>query len=312
MSKTEPTTTRTTQARLDGGLYIVATAIGNAGDMTLRAIDTLKRVDVVACEDTRVTGRFLKRHGIDAAFIAYHEHNAARARPRLLSRLGQGEAVALVSDAGTPLISDPGYRLVGACIEAGIGVTFVPGPSAAIAALVLSGLPTDRFYFGGFLPTRQAQRRSALEPLTTLAASLIFFESPRRLPAALGDLAEILGDRPACVARELTKKFEEVRRATLTQLTAHYRDVGSPKGEIVIVIAPPAKTGAATAIGDTELDQRLGAALAEASLRDAVAAVTKATGLPRGKVYQRALALNDKALNDKALDRKPRADGGGA
>ncbi len=297
MSKTE----RTTQAKLEGGLYIVATAIGNAGDITLRAIETLKRVDVVACEDTRVTGRFLKRHGIDAAFVAYHEHNAARARPKLLSRLGRGEAVALVSDAGTPLISDPGYRLVGACIEAGIGVTFVPGPSAALAALVLSGLPTDRFYFGGFLPTRQAARVRALKPLAAIAASLIFFESPRRLPAALGDLADILGDRPAAVARELTKKFEEVRRATLSQLVAHYRDAGPPKGEVVIVVAPPAKTGAATAIEGAELDQRLGAALAEASLRDAVAAVTKATGLPRGKVYQRALALTG----------KPRAGGGG-
>lgn len=299
----------TSQAKLEGGLYIVATAIGNAGDITLRAIETLKRVDVVACEDTRVTGRFLKRHGIDAAFVSYHEHNAARARPKLLSRLGRGEAVALVSDAGTPLISDPGYRLVRACIEAGFGVTFVPGPSAPLAALVLSGLPTDRFYFGGFLPTRQAARVRALKPLVALAASLIFFESPRRLPAALGDLADVLGDREAAVARELTKKFEEVRRATLSQLAAHYRDAGPPKGEVVIVIAPPAKTGAATATAfdSAELDQRLGAALAEASLRDAVAAVTEATGLPRGKVYQRALALTGKEFTAK-----PRPRGGGA
>ncbi len=299
----------TTQADIEGGLYIVATPIGNASDITLRAIETLKRVDVVACEDTRVTGRFLKRHGIDAAFVAYHEHNAARVRPKLLSRLGRGEAVALVSDAGTPLISDPGYRLVRACIEADIGVTFVPGPSAPIAALVLSGLPTDHFYFGGFLPTRQAARVRALEPLASLAASLIFFESPRRLPAALGDLADVLGDRPAAVARELTKKFEEVRRATLSQLVAHYRDAGPPKGEVVIVIAPPAKTGAntVTAVESAELDARLSAALAEESLRDAVAAVTKATGLPRGKVYQRALALTGKALTGK-----PRAGSGGA
>ena len=291
---------------IEGGLYIVATAIGNAGDITLRAIETLNRVDVVACEDTRVTGRFLKRHGIDAAFVSYHEHNAARARPKLLDRLGRGEAVALVSDAGTPLISDPGYRLVGACIEAGIGVTFVPGPSAPLAALVLSGLPTDHFYFGGFLPNRQAARVRALEPLVTLAASLIFFESPRRLPAALGDLADVLGDRPAAVARELTKKFEEVRRATLSQLFAHYRDAGPPKGEVVIVVGPPAKSGA-TAIEGADLDARLSTALAEASLRDAVAAVAKATGWPRGKVYQRALALTGKTGTGE-----PGAGGGGA
>lgn len=290
MTKTE---CKPTPPDLESGLYIVATAIGNAGDITLRAIETLKRVDIVACEDTRITGRFLKRHGVDAALMPYHEHNAARARPGLLRRLGRGEAVALVSDAGTPLISDPGYKLVRACLDADFAVTFVPGPSAPLAALVLSGLPTDRFYFGGFLPTRPAARERALKPLAGLAASLIFFESPRRLPAALGDLARILGDRPAAVARELTKMFEEVRRAPLSQLAAHYRDEGPPKGEVIIVVAPPAKSGAA--IEGAELDARLGAALGETSLRDAVAAVAKATGMPRRQVYERALALTRKA-----------------
>jgi len=270
------------------GLVIVGTPIGNRHDITLRALALLRSVDLVACEDTRVTGKLLSLHGIRAKLLAYHEHNAERVRPLLLQRLASGERIALVSDAGMPLISDPGYKLVRAAVEAGLPVSVAPGPSAVLAALVLSGLPSDRFLFAGFLPPRAAARQGALAELAPVKASLVFFEAPSRLADALADMAAMLGDREAAVARELTKLFEEVRRGRLAALAAHYATAGPPKGEIVVTVGPPAAAAAAT---DSDIDGQLRAALAGHSLRDAVAAVAAASGLPRRTIYRRALAL---------------------
>ncbi len=273
------------------GLYIVSTPIGNAADVSLRALDILAAAQAVACEDTRVTAKLLALHGIRAPLLPYHEHNAERMRPRIVRRLEQGETIALVSDAGTPLISDPGYKLVRACVEAGLAVTAVPGPSAVTTALVLSGLPTDRFLFAGFLPPRAAARRTALAEVADLRATLVFLEAKQRLAPCLADMAEVLGDRPAAVARELTKKFEEVRRATLSELTRHYREAGEPKGEITIVVGPPLEAAPDDATVEDTLTTRLTEALKTASLSNAVARVASETGLPRRRVYARALAL---------------------
>jgi len=277
------------QAALAAGLYVVATPIGNARDITLRALDVLAAADAVACEDTRTTRRLFAIHGLTAPLIAYHEHNAARVRPRLLARLAEGAALALISDAGTPLISDPGYRLVVAALEAAIPVLAVPGPAAPIAALSVAGLPTDRFYFVGFLPARKAARRRALIEASEVPASLVILESPRRLAALLADAADLLGPREAAVARELTKRFEEVRRGSLAGLAAHYHEAGPPKGEVVVVIGPPAGTEAA--VDAATLDRQLRAALASQSVRDAAALVAAATGLSRRRVYARAIEL---------------------
>jgi 16S rRNA (cytidine1402-2'-O)-methyltransferase len=270
----------------------VATPIGNAGDISGRAVETLRSAAVIACEDTRVTGPLMARLGIATPLIAYHEHNAARMRPAILARLAAGETVALVSDAGTPLVSDPGYKLVQAAIAEGMKVTAVPGPSAVLTALVLSGLPSDRFLFAGFLPPKAAARRRELQELAAVGATLVFFESANRLAAALGDMADILGERDAAVARELTKMFEEVRRGRLRALADHYAAAGAPKGEVVIVIGPP---DAAAAPDEAEIDRLLAAALARESLRDAVDAVTAATGQPRRDIYARALRLTKDA-----------------
>ena len=271
------------------GLVVVATPIGNAADISLRALDTLAQVDAVACEDSRVTGRLLVRHGVSAKLIPYHDHNAARTRPALMKRLKNGESVALVSDAGTPLVSDPGYRLVRACIDEGIPVTAVPGPSAVLTALMIAGLPTDRFLFAGFLPNRRAARRRALADVAEVSASLVFMESARRLPASLTDMVDILGSRSAAVTRELTKMFEEVRRDDLAALAAHYADAGSPKGEVTIVVAPPMPAAAPDA---AEVDRLLRQALAGASVRDAATRVAQETGLKRRDLYARALDLD--------------------
>jgi 16S rRNA (cytidine1402-2'-O)-methyltransferase len=270
------------------GLHVVATPIGNLGDITLRAIEVLRAVDLIACEDTRVTAKLLKAHGIDTPMFAYHDHNAERVRPVLIERLQRGEKMALVSDAGTPLVSDPGFRLVRECIARGIPVVPLPGPSAALAALVAAGLPTDRFLFAGFLPAKAAARRTALAELAVVRATLVFYESPHRLAAALADMADVLGPRDAAVARELTKMFEETRRDTLAALAAHYATAAEPKGEIVVVVGPPGED----APREDELDAALSEALATMSLRDAVAEVTARTRLPRSKVYARALELS--------------------
>ena len=247
----------------------------------------MKEADVIACEDTRTTSVLLRAYDIDTPLTPYHEHNAGRARPKLLARLEHGERIAIVSDAGTPLVSDPGYKLIRAAIEANIHVTTAPGPSAALAALVISGLPTDRFLFAGFLPPRPAARRKALSELSTVASTLVIFESARRLPASLADMSALLDDRQAAVVRELTKIHEEVLRGTLSELADRFRRSGPPKGEIVIVIAPPSTH----AVSSTELDGLLRTTLAGHSLRDAVAVVADATGLPRREIYKRALTI---------------------
>ena len=283
--------------RLEPGLYLVATPIGNLRDISLRAIDLLSKVNTIACEDTRITGKLLNAHAIAMPMTAYHEHNADRRRPQLIRRIECGEAVALVSDAGTPLVSDPGFKLVRAVIDAGLRVEALPGPSAALTALLVSGLPSDRFFFAGFLPPKQAARRLALGELAGIDATLVFFESARRLAPALKDMCDLLGARPAAVARELTKRFEEVRRGTLADLAARQADAAPPKGEIAVVVGPPL---APATLGAEDLDASLRAALAHASLRDAAAVVATASGLPKRQVYARALELAGAAKGAEA------------
>jgi len=266
----------------------VATPIGNLGDITLRALEVLCGVALVACEDTRVTGKLLAAYGISARLSPYHEHNAERARPKLLAELARGAAIALVSDAGTPLVSDPGHKLVGEALALGLPVTAVPGASAVLTALALSTLPSERFLFAGFLPAKAGQRRKTLAELASVKATLVLFETAPRLANSLADMAELLGERRAAVARELTKLYEEVRRGPLAELARHYREAGPPKGELVVVVGPPkAKDPPDAAM----LDRMLEAALAEASLRDAAERVAAASGLARRRVYARALEL---------------------
>ncbi len=274
------------------GLYLVATPIGNLGDMTKRAMDTLAQAELVACEDTRVTGKLLTLLGIKAPLTPYHEHNADRAGPMILERLRAGATVALVSDAGTPLLSDPGYRLVQACIAEDLPVTSVPGASALLPALQLSGLPSDRFLFLGFLPNKAGARRKSLGDVAAIPATLVFYESPQRLAESLADMAEVLGERDASVSRELTKLHEETRRGTLADLAAHYAGAGAPKGEVVIAVGPPGATAAPDA---QEVDAMLIDALATLSVGDAAAQVAAATGIARRELYSRALVLKDKA-----------------
>ncbi len=270
------------------GLHLVATPIGNLGDITLRALWVLRGVDRILCEDTRVTARLLAHFGIDKPLDPYHDHNADRVRPAVLDALRRGETLALVCDAGTPLVSDPGFKLVRAALAEGLPVTSAPGPSAALTALILSGLPPDRFLFAGFLPPRSAARRRMLAPWAGLEATLIFFEGPTRLAASLADMAETLGAREAVVARELTKRHEQIRRGSLDELARHYREAGPPRGEAVIVVGPPES---APVMADAEVEQRLRTLLAEHSLRDAVALLADQTGIARRTLYERALAL---------------------
>jgi 16S rRNA (cytidine1402-2'-O)-methyltransferase len=272
---------------LAAGLYLVATPIGNLRDVSLRALETLAAAGVIACEDSRVTRRLTEHYGIATPLTLYHEHNAAATRPKILARLAEGQAVALVSDAGTPLVSDPGYRLVREAAEAGFAVIPVPGASAVLTALTAAGLPTDRFFFEGFLPPKQVARQKRIAALTTIPATLVLFESGPRLPAALADLAAGLGARAAAICRELTKLHEEVRRGDLEQLARHYQADAETRGEIVIVVAPPGD--AARNAGD--VDDLLRQALARVSVKDAVGEVALATGRPRREVYQRALDL---------------------
>lgn len=268
------------------GLYLVATPIGNLSDITLRALEVLAGADVIACEDTRVTRRLTERYGIDTPLASYHEHNAAEARPKLLARLTEGQAVALVSDAGTPLISDPGYKLVRAAQEACHPVTAIPGASSVLTALNVAGLPTDRFFFEGFLPPKQAARQKRIATLKLIPATLVLFESGPRLSVTLADLAEGLGPRAAAICRELTKLHEEVRRGDLVTLARDYAAGAETRGEIVLVVAPPADEADAV-----DIDALLRHALTRVSLKDAVGEVALASGRPRREVYQRALAL---------------------
>jgi len=280
--------------RLAAGLYLVATPIGNLRDITLRALEMLAAADLVACEDTRVTRKLFDHYGLSAPLMPYHDHNAETARPKILARIAAGDAVALVSDAGTPLISDPGFKLVRDATAAGLAVTAAPGASAVLMALTVAGLPTDRFFFEGFLPSRSAARRTRIAELARIPATLVLYESGPRLGDALGDLAQGLGARAAAVCRELTKLHEEVRRGTLETLARDYAAGAETRGEIAIVIAPP---DAPAPSGVEEVDALLRAALARVSLKDAVAEVAAATGEQRRAVYSRALELtkNDAA-----------------
>ncbi len=274
-----------------GILHLVATPIGNARDISLRALDVLGTADILAAEDTRNTRKLLDIHGVKRearSFWPYHDHNGARQRPQILAALAEGKSVALVSDAGTPVVSDPGYPLVRAAIEAGYDVVAVPGASALLSALCIAGLPTDRFLFAGFLPSKSGARRRELAELAPVPSSLVFYESPHRLAASLAEMCAVLGgDREAAVCRELTKRFEEARRGTLDELAAQYANAPDPKGEIVVVVGPPL----AREITEADIDTRLLAALEAGSLKDAASSVATELGLPRKQVYARALEL---------------------
>ena len=283
-----PIDSNTASKSLAAGLYIVATPIGNARDITLRALDVLSGANVIAAEDTRVTRRLLDIHGIKAPeIVRYDEHVSERARPILLARVAAGEAVALATDAGTPLVSDPGYRLAAAAIAESLKVIPIPGASAPLAALALAGLPSDRFLFAGFAPNRYGQRRKWLAEIAETQATLILFENAKRLASSLNDMALVLGDRQACVTRELTKLFEEARRGTLSELAAHYAESGPPKGEVTLVIGPPEPVE----LDETVLDDLLADLLNTLSVKDAATQAAERTGAPRKQAYQRALAI---------------------
>lgn len=270
------------------GLYLVATLIGNLSDITLRALETLAGVDVIACEDTRITRRLTERYAISATLTPYHEHNAAAARPKILERLAQGGAIALVSDAGTPLISDPGFKLVREVCAAGHSVTALPGPSSVLAALSVAALPTDRFFFEGFLPAKEAARRTRLAELARIDATLVLFESGSRVADSLRDLAEAMGKRDAAICRELTKLHEDVIRAPIAEL-ANSVDRLETRGEFVLVIGPP--PAGAQVMQIDELDSLLRDRLKHDSVKDAVAHAVELSGRPRREVYARALEL---------------------
>ena len=272
------------------GLYIVSTPIGNLRDITLRALDVLSSVEEVLAEDTRVAGKLLNAHGISAKLSAYHDHNGARRRPELLERLQVGASIALISDAGTPLVSDPGWKLVHEAAAAGVPIVPVPGASAMLAGLVASGLPSDRFLFAGFLPPKSGARKTLAFELQHIPATLIFYESGPRLAGALADLAGVLGaDRGAAVARELTKLFEETRRGSLGELAAHYADAGPPKGEIVLLVGPPQQRDASA----EDIDAALIDALGRLPVKAAANEIADVFGLSKRDAYQRALALKN-------------------
>jgi len=277
------------------GLHLVATPIGNLGDITLRALETLAGVDIIACEDTRVTRRLTERYAISALLKPYHEHNAALARPKILERLAQGASIALVSDAGTPLISDPGFKLVREVCAAGHQVIALPGPSSVLAALAVAALPTDRFFFEGFLPSRETARRARLVELARIDATLVMFESGNRVQDTLADLADIMGARDGAVCREMTKLHEDIRRAPLAELA---RSAGTleTRGEFVLVIGPLPKD--AQVMAEQELDELLRSQLLQGSVKDAVAHAVELSGRPRREIYARALELAKGSTKD--------------
>lgn len=270
-------------------LYIVATPIGNLADITLRALELLRAADLIACEDTRFSGKLLSYYGIKAKTTSLHDHNEAEKSSYLLEEVQKGKIVALISDAGTPLISDPGYKLVRDAVKQGVAVVPIPGVSSVTTALSVSGLPTDRFMFVGFLPSKSAARATAIAEIADIKASLILLESVHRLSDTISALAEILGDREAVIARELTKLHEELRRGTLPELAEYYQENGDPKGEVVIVIAPPDEKQET----DIDVTGLLGKLLAEMSLKDAVAEVAEISKLPRQQVYKMAIELKN-------------------
>jgi 16S rRNA (cytidine1402-2'-O)-methyltransferase len=284
-----------TAAKAAPGLHLVATPIGNLGDITLRALETLAGADLIACEDTRITRRLTERYGITAELKPYHEHNAATARPKLLAHLTQGGSIALVSDAGTPLISDPGYKLVREACAAGHAVNALPGPSSVLTALSVAALPTDRFFFEGFLPAKETARRARLAELARIDATLVLFESGNRVQDTLRDLADAMGTREAAICRELTKLHEEILRATLAELAAR-ADALETRGEFVLVIGPPAAD--AQVLTEEALDDLLREQLDHHSVKDAVAHAVELSGRPRREVYARALELAKQVKGD--------------
>jgi 16S rRNA (cytidine1402-2'-O)-methyltransferase len=280
---------------LEAGLYIVSTPIGNLRDITLRALDILASVDIVCAEDTRVAIKLLNAYGVSAKLRPYHDHNGAQARPGLLAELHGGARIALISDAGTPLVSDPGFKLVREAAGQGIRVIAIPGASAPLTGLAISGLPTNQFLFAGFPPPKSAARKTFLAELSKLSATLIFFEGPSRLAASLADMAEVFGPREAVVARELTKMFEEARRGTLAELAAHYDAAGPPRGELVVLVGPPD--------GDAPLEEgALDAAILAADpalpMKQVSADIAERFGLKKRDVYNRMLELREGADGD--------------
>lgn len=276
------------KSKLPSGLYIVATPIGNLQDITLRAIEILKNVDIIYCEDKRQSSVLLSHHGIQTSLGSYHEHNAEKMRPEIIEKITKGAAVALISDAGTPLISDPGYKLVAKCRDAGLSVIPVPGSSAPIAALSASGLSSDHFYFGGFLPAKEGERKRTLEEMRSFPHTLIFFEAPRRLLETLRDVHEILGNRQVCVARELTKTFEEIRLSSVAEMIVYYEIEGVLKGEMVLLIEGEKE---ATQELTSDVEEILRALVKSYSTKEAAQLLAGITGLSKKVLYDRALEL---------------------
>ena len=281
---------------LPPGLYLVATPIGNLKDITLRALEVLGAVDVIYCEDTRESAKLLSHYGIATPTRSYNDHNGAAQRPAMLRALAAGQRLALISDAGTPLVSDPGYKLVVEAQAQGIHVTTLPGASSVLAALSLSGLPSDRFLFAGFLPTRSDARKAEIAALAPSPATLIWFEAARRLPETLSELLLVLGDRPAAVVREITKRFEESRRGLLSELCAHYAEAGEPKGEVVVLVGAAEKKSEIT---DDEVLALLRVQLREHRVKDAASIVAAHTGMARKQVYALALSLGARESHDE-------------
>ncbi len=281
--------------RLAAGLYIVATPIGNLGDMTLRGLATLAAADMILAEDKRVSKVLMAHFGIKTPLKSYHEHNAEAMRPEIMSALREGQVVAQISDAGTPLISDPGFKLVEAALAEGFNVVPIPGASAIMAALVAAGLPTDRFFFEGFLPSRSTERRRRIRALETVPGTLVFFEAPHRVIETIADLAQVLGGRQAAVARELTKRYEEVRRGALTDLATQYAAEDPPRGEVVILVAGPSDD--MEAMTEEAIDAKIIEALELHSAKDAAAVVSATLGLPKRQVYARVIALSQNREN---------------
>jgi 16S rRNA (cytidine1402-2'-O)-methyltransferase len=271
------------------GLYIVATPIGNLSDITIRALDILKIVDLIVCEDTRVSGGLLSHYGIKKPLLSYNDHNASERRPEIFAAINSGKRVALISDAGTPLISDPGYKLVREALDKDLYVTAIPGASSVLAALCLSGLPSDKFFFGGFLPAKSEALKKHIADFATIPATLVFFESARRLEESLEALRDGLSDRQAAIVRELTKLYEETRRGKLSELLANIKENGTPKGEVVIVIAPPQED---EIIANQDIENQLILLLKSHSVKEAASILAEQTGRPRKEIY--ALALKFK------------------
>ena len=280
-----------TSLAINIGLTLIATPIGNLRDVTFRAIDALMEADQVLCEDTRVSRKLLSHYGIKTKLTAYHEYNAASLRPKIIRSLQQGKKIALISDAGTPNISDPGYKLIESCLANDIQVSTIPGPTAVIAALSISGLPTDNFYFGGFLPSKTTARKETFASLQTLDTTLIFYESPARLVACLHDSLEYFGGRTAVVARELTKLHEDVRRAEISELYSFYKGLTRVRGEIVFLISPPRKE--ALYLNHDQIKKLLKEQLANETLKDAVANLAREYGISRSLVYRLALEMKN-------------------